>query len=33
VEALARMSQVPCLPVAIRYAFFEHERPDALLEV
>ncbi|HET6982202.1 MAG TPA: lysophospholipid acyltransferase family protein [Myxococcaceae bacterium] len=33
VEALAKMSQVPSLPVAIRYAFFEHERPDVLFDV
>ncbi|HEY1416325.1 MAG TPA: lysophospholipid acyltransferase family protein [Myxococcaceae bacterium] len=33
VEALARMSQVASLPVAIRYAFFEHERPDVLFDV
>lgn len=33
VEALARMSGAPSLPVAIRYAFFEHERPDVLLDV
>lgn len=33
VEALARLSGVPSVPVAVRYAFFEHERPDVLLEV
>ncbi|MGZ6071608.1 MAG: lysophospholipid acyltransferase family protein [Myxococcaceae bacterium] len=33
VEALARMSGVPSLPLAIRYTFFEHERPDVLLDV
>jgi 1-acyl-sn-glycerol-3-phosphate acyltransferase len=33
VEVLARSAGVPCLPVAIRYAFFEHEKPDVLLEV
>jgi 1-acyl-sn-glycerol-3-phosphate acyltransferase len=33
VEVLARAAQVPCLPVAIRYAFFEDEKPDVLLEV
>jgi 1-acyl-sn-glycerol-3-phosphate acyltransferase len=33
VEALARMSQVSSLPVAVRYAFFEHERPDVLFDV
>jgi 1-acyl-sn-glycerol-3-phosphate acyltransferase len=33
IETLARMSEVRCLPVSIRYAFFEHERPDVLLDV
>jgi 1-acyl-sn-glycerol-3-phosphate acyltransferase len=33
VEVLARAAGAPCLPVAIRYAFFEHEKPDVLLEV
>ncbi len=33
VELLARVSQAECLPIAMRYAFFEHERPDVLLEV
>jgi 1-acyl-sn-glycerol-3-phosphate acyltransferase len=33
VEVLARASQALCLPVAIRYAFFEDEKPDVLLEV
>jgi len=33
VETLARMSRVRSVPVAIRYAFFEHERPDVLLDV
>lgn len=33
VEVLARASGARCLPVALRYAFFEAERPDALLEV
>jgi 1-acyl-sn-glycerol-3-phosphate acyltransferase len=32
-EVLARVSQAACLPVAIRYAFFEDEKPDILLEV
>ena len=27
------MSQVPSVPVAVRYAFFEHERPDVLFDV
>ena len=33
VETLARMSRVRSVPVAIRYAFFEHERPDVLLDI
>ncbi|OJT24920.1 acyltransferase [Archangium sp. Cb G35] len=33
VELLARVGQVECVPLAIRYAFFEHERPDVLVEV
>lgn len=33
VEALARLSKAPSVPVAVRYAFFEHERPDVLLDV
>lgn len=34
VELLARLGQArQCLPVALRYAFFEHERPDVLVEV
>ncbi len=33
VETLARMSGVPSVPVAVRYAFFEHERPDVLLDI
>jgi 1-acyl-sn-glycerol-3-phosphate acyltransferase len=33
VEVLARTAGVPCLPVAVRYAFLEHEHPDVLLEV
>jgi 1-acyl-sn-glycerol-3-phosphate acyltransferase len=33
VELLARVTHAECLPVAVRYAFFEHERPDVLLEV
>ncbi len=33
VEVIARRANVRCLPVAIRYAFLEHERPDVLLEV
>jgi len=33
VELLARAGGVECVPVALRYAFFEHERPDVLVEV
>lgn len=33
VEVIAKRAQVRCLPVAIRYAFLEHEYPDVLLEV
>jgi 1-acyl-sn-glycerol-3-phosphate acyltransferase len=33
VELLARVGKVDCVPLAIRYAFFEHERPDVLVEV
>jgi len=33
VEVLARMSGVACVPVALRYAFFEHEYPDVLIRV
>lgn len=33
VELLARAGQRECVPVALRYAFFEHERPDVLVEV
>ena len=33
VALLGRVGQVECVPLAIRYAFFEHERPDVLVEV
>jgi 1-acyl-sn-glycerol-3-phosphate acyltransferase len=33
VEVLARAAKVRCLPVAVRYAFLEHEFPDVLLDV
>lgn len=33
VELLGRVTRAECLPVAVRYAFFEHERPDVLVEV
>jgi 1-acyl-sn-glycerol-3-phosphate acyltransferase len=33
VEVIARRARVRCLPLAIRYAFLEHESPDVLLEV
>jgi len=32
-EVLARRSGARCLPLALRYAFFEGERPDVLCEV
>jgi 1-acyl-sn-glycerol-3-phosphate acyltransferase len=33
VELIARTANVRCLPVAVRYAFLEHEHPDVLVEV
>ncbi len=33
VEVLARMSNVRCVPIAFRCAFFEHEYPDVLIRV
>ncbi|PTL81715.1 lysophospholipid acyltransferase family protein [Vitiosangium sp. GDMCC 1.1324] len=33
VELLARVGKAECVPIAIRYAFFEHERPDVLVEI
>ena len=33
VELIARTSGARCLPIAIRYAFLEHEHPDVLIEV
>jgi 1-acyl-sn-glycerol-3-phosphate acyltransferase len=33
VEVLARRARPVCLPVALRYRFFEHELPDVLLAV
>jgi 1-acyl-sn-glycerol-3-phosphate acyltransferase len=33
VELLAKAGKRECVPVALRYAFFEHERPDVLVEV
>ena len=33
VEVLARIAGTPCAPLAIRYAFFEHEKPDILLDL
>ncbi|KFE71288.1 lysophospholipid acyltransferase family protein [Hyalangium minutum] len=33
VELLARAGKAECVPVALRYTFFEHERPDVLVEV
>ncbi len=32
-ELLARMAKARCVPVAFRYAFFEHEHPDVLVKV
>jgi len=33
IELLARRADATCVPVAIRYAFFEHELPDVLVDV
>jgi 1-acyl-sn-glycerol-3-phosphate acyltransferase len=33
IEVLARRARCPCVPVAIRYRFFEHELPDVLVAV
>ncbi|MBE2252979.1 MAG: lysophospholipid acyltransferase family protein [Myxococcus sp.] len=33
VEVLARTARTPCVPIALRYAFLEHEHPDVLVEV
>jgi 1-acyl-sn-glycerol-3-phosphate acyltransferase len=33
VELLARVARAECVPLAVRYVFFEHERPDVLVEV
>lgn len=33
IETLARLGGVPCVPIAFRYAFFEAERPDLLVEL
>ncbi len=32
-EVLARMAKARCVPVALRYAFFEHEHPDVVVKV
>ena len=32
-EVLARLTKARCVPVALRYAFFEHEFPDVLIRV
>lgn len=32
-ELLAKVARVDCVPVALRYTFFEHERPEVLVEV
>lgn len=31
IEVLARMTNAQCVPLAYRYAFFEHEYPDVLI--
>jgi 1-acyl-sn-glycerol-3-phosphate acyltransferase len=33
IEVLAKAASTCCLPIALRYAFFEHELPDVLVEV
>ena len=33
VALLGRATRAECLPMAVRYTFFEHERPDVLVEV
>jgi 1-acyl-sn-glycerol-3-phosphate acyltransferase len=33
VEVMARLAKVRSVPIALRYAFLEHERPDVLIEV
>lgn len=33
VEVLARTSGARCVPIAVRYAFLEHEHPDVLIDV
>ena len=33
IEVLAKRSGVNCVPVGLRYAFFEDEQPDLLMEV
>ncbi len=33
VEVMARAAKVPSVPIAVRYAFLEHEHPDVLVEV
>ena len=33
IEVMARAAKARCLPVALRYAVFEHELPDILVEV
>ncbi len=33
VEVLARLAKATCVPVAIRYAFFEDELPDVMVEI
>jgi 1-acyl-sn-glycerol-3-phosphate acyltransferase len=33
VDVIARAADVRCVPIAVRYAFLEHEYPDVLIEV
>ncbi len=33
IEVLARASKVRSVPIAVRYAFLEHEHPDVLIEI
>jgi 1-acyl-sn-glycerol-3-phosphate acyltransferase len=33
VEVIARTANVRCLPIAVRYAFLEHELPDVLIDL
>lgn len=33
IEVLARLGKVPCLPMAFRYVFAEHEYPDVMVDI